>query len=189
MSENRNFSPNNKKLSIAAQLDDLFRYSDCLISIEEQSLIDLINKCEENRLQWLLTRNQLKECNNKLTKLEEENHILKADVKRLKQGFAAELQKRENFKKQSINLRKQLNSIKEFILKTDQQNDETRDKVLSYIHLETIDEEHDSEISVEGLEYDTTGEDILDEMNQSFISRKNLNQKQNDSKTRRKNQM
>ncbi|CAG2114178.1 unnamed protein product [Medioppia subpectinata] len=154
------------KLSLVAQFDDMCRFGNSLIAVDEQSLMDLLAKCETNRLRWLSTQRELMDMKSKCRQLEEQNRELVSNLKHVRFGFGKEVQNREDLLKQRNALRNQLNAIKDFVLKdsTATQSQETRDKVLSYLnlnHLETVKE--DTNESMDGLDYDVSEDNILSE--------------------------
>ncbi|CAG2167695.1 unnamed protein product [Oppiella nova] len=154
------------KLSLVAQFDDMCRFANSMIAVEEQSLIDLIRKCESNRLGWLSTHRELLDAKSKCKQLDEQNRELVSNLQHVRFGFGKEVQNREDLLKQRNALRSQLNAIKDFVLKDPvaNQSQETRDKVLSYLnlnHLETVKE--DTNESFYGLDFDRIEDNILSE--------------------------
>ncbi|XP_054161954.1 rac GTPase-activating protein 1-like [Oppia nitens] len=154
------------QLSLVAQFDDMCRFSNSLVTIDEQSLIDLIRKCESNRLGWLATQRELNTLRVKSKQLDDENKDLVAKIKSIRFGYGKEVQQREDLIKQRNALRNQLNAIKDFILKdsTPSGHMETREKVLSYLnlnHLETVNE--DTERSFDRHDIDDNDDNMMTE--------------------------
>ncbi|CAG2107165.1 unnamed protein product [Medioppia subpectinata] len=164
------------QLSVTAMFDDMCRSGNALVdTTEDEKFAQLVVNFESVRCLWLQTRNELILTQQKVTDMTEERNKLEESLKRLRLGFAKELKEKDFHRKQSNLLMKQLTAIKDFVLnETDSSPEETRDRLLSYIPLDTVLEEHESDNSFEDLLYDKSGDDIVDESTKHTLIRNSL---------------
>ncbi len=129
------------KLSLVAQFDDLCRFANSFVSVDEECILlfnnwfylkffwliivflliflalkQLILNAEENRVLWLSAKRELDSMKDRMKKLEKENNDLKANLQRVRFSFGKEVQNREDLIKQRNALKNQLNAIKECVL-------------------------------------------------------------------------
>ena len=151
-----------RKLSIAAQFDDLCRFSNYMMSSNEElgdfyldnknlthlllteALQELLINNEVNRKEWLSTKEELVE-------LKEENRELKSTLNQIKKELRKSDQKNKSLKNMSHKLILKLDSIKDFL-----QNDvcfcrcdPNKEKLFSYFDYNIIEEEEEEEKEVE----------------------------------------
>ncbi|CAG2113543.1 unnamed protein product [Medioppia subpectinata] len=164
------------QLSVTAMFDDMCRSGNALVdTTDDERFAQLVVNFESVRCLWLETRAELILTQQKVTDMTEERNKLEESLKRLRLGFAKELKEKDFHRKQSNLLMKQLTAIKDFVLnETDSSPEETRDRLLSYIPLDTVLEEHESDNSFEDLLYDKSGDDIVDESTKHTLIRKSL---------------
>lgn len=176
------------KLSLAAQFDDMCRFSNSLMSYSglEDDFIRLLKSQEEFRLKWLASATELNKYHNQIRELESNTKVLEAKLKNVRSALTKEAGAREKMQKQRDIYGKKLAQLRQFLmedLNDDRQQGPVngmrshRDRVMSALNdlpvMETLHEVESTEHSLSDLEFDKTEDDVLAQSRHSSRRRSN----------------
>jgi hypothetical protein len=157
------------KLSLIAQFDDLTRQIDSLVDTSlEDYFVEFLKRVNEWRMNWCYCENQLNEWKEKYSKLELEYITLERTLKNLRECYKRETSLIEKVTKEKELLSSKLNQVKILINDRKMIDLRERQKVISELNLEVVEEEKDESIEnvLSDIDYDVSGEEVLKDTSQ-----------------------
>lgn len=169
------------KLSLVAQFDDLCRQQNSILQSQaiEEEVVALLESMEQCRIRWSQHEREIIRLKEQIRQLEQNNKTLDTKLKNVRFALTNEIAARDKMQKERDAYARKLQMVRQLLLEDQQSSHEptfveARQRVLSALNfgppLTPVQEvQHtDSDESGSDLEYDRTGEDLL----QSFTCKR-----------------